>query len=628
MLNRISLSLFHNEQLISLILLEVLILLAAFLIYRKIGRKENKNNTWTIQDTFLCAAVCLAFFIAGVWKLGVMDFPVTSWTPHSEINSFTLEITDAYTASDRILILTSEVNEDPSLEDFQLGLQGVNIEGSNDLENWDPISTLEKGSFQQYTIVDGQFNYRYLRFTSGSIYNVITEIAVKRAGFNELLPLKLISGDESAERVIDEQDLVVCDPTYEHQTYFDEIYHVRNAVEIAYGYPMYAFVHPLLGTQIIAASIRLLGNNPFAWRIPGVIFSTAIVALMYEMGRILFHRRFFSVLSALFMALDFMHMTTGRIATLEPFSIFFILLMTYFMIRYLKSDQDPQGFRKGLLWLMLSGIAMGIGVSVKWTGAYAGVGLAVLFFAHQGRQIHQYFQIKKKQVTTEKEKESASLFVKHTVITLLWCCVFFVAVPLIIYACSFMPCQIVRGQSWSIQGVIDQTVGMFDYHANLNATHPFQSVWWQWILDLRPIWYYFHETPHAVYTISAMGHPLLWWSGLAAVIYCVIDSIRTGSKTAWMIVIGYFAQLLPWMLVQRCVFIYHYYPSVPFLLLALVYGLKKLIDKDHRYEKRIRIFVLVCIVLFVLFLPVICGFATTHEYINGFLRWFESWYFG
>ncbi len=51
------------------------------------------------------------------------------------------------------------------------------------------------------------------------------------------------------------------------------------------------------------------------------------------------------------------------------------------------------------------------------------------------------------------------------------------------------------------------------------------------------------------------------------------------------------------MLVTRCVFIYHYYPSVPFLIVALVYGLKCLVDKDARYEKRIKIFALACILL-------------------------------
>lgn len=31
---------------------------------------------------------------------------------------------------------------------------------------------------------------------------------------------------------------------------------------------------------------------------------------------------------------------------------------------------------------------------------------------------------------------------------------------------------------------------MFNYHATLKATHPFESRWYTWLLGLRPVWYY------------------------------------------------------------------------------------------------------------------------------------------
>jgi hypothetical protein len=48
--------------------------------------------------------------------------------------------------------------------------------------------------------------------------------------------------------LIDEQDKLILHPTYLNQAYFDEIYHPRNAWEIATGHIMYATVHPLFGT--------------------------------------------------------------------------------------------------------------------------------------------------------------------------------------------------------------------------------------------------------------------------------------------------------------------------------------------------------------------------------------------
>ena len=177
-------------------------------------------------------------------------------------------------------------------------------------------------------------------------------------------------------------------------------------------------------------------------------------------------------------------------------------------------------------------------------------------------------------------------------------------------------------------GVIRQTLSMYDYHAHLQATHPFQSTWWQWILDIRPIWYYHQVQDGIVLTISAFGNPLIWWTGFLSVIGCAGLAISRSNRTALQIVIAYLAQLAPWMLVSRCVFIYHYYPSVPFLILALVMMMKTLVEWKPAMKKRIAVFLAACVVVFVLFLPATAGFGTTQAYIDGVLRWFGSWYFG
>ena len=58
--------------------------------------------------------------------------------------------------------------------------------------------------------------------------------------------------------IIDEQDKVPLVPTYYEQSYFDEVYHARNAWEIANGQRMYATVHPLFGTNLNAAEMNTI----------------------------------------------------------------------------------------------------------------------------------------------------------------------------------------------------------------------------------------------------------------------------------------------------------------------------------------------------------------------------------
>ena len=299
MFKEISLSLFHNQELISLLLVESIILFGSYVLYKKLkpsnkivsdsSDKKFKDLHWTKLDSLICGTITVLFLVVALWQLGDWQLPQTRWQPDQANDSFILEVTDGSSAFDTIYLLSGEGNNNALSSGYQLGLKNVLIEGSNDLSSWDKITQIDNSSYLQWKKIEGQWNYRYLRITAGEKNNVINEIGLKRAGFDEFLPLAVYSSDlESTydpQWVIDEQSMLKIDPLYLNETYFDEIYHVRNAQEIAEGQVLYAFVHPLLGTQVIAFFIKLLGNNPFAWRIGGVLFSAAMIPLIYDLCR-------------------------------------------------------------------------------------------------------------------------------------------------------------------------------------------------------------------------------------------------------------------------------------------------------------------------------------------------------
>lgn len=652
----LSLRLFADQELLMLLFWLVLTAVSLTVVYKKglfnqlFNRKQNQRLSfkwkisdgyqksqasvpWEGKDVFLVILITLLYSIVSLWQLGSAKLPETQWQPASEDEFLILEITGDSTAFDQLYLLPGEGDNNALEDGYQIGLKNIQITGSNDQNTWELIADIDESSYLQWKIIDGSWNYRYIGIIVKNSRDVINEIGFKRAGFDEFLPVRVKTRSNTEnpyipENIIDEQDKLPIRPTYMDETYFDEIYHVRNAQEISQGQFMYASVHPLLGTQIIAFFIKVLGNNPFAWRIGGALFGIAMLPVFYCLCKALFKKSYYAAAGTIFLACDFMHLTTSRIATLEPFSVFFIILMTYFMLRYVQLSFYDTDLKKTLKWLMLSGISMGFGIAVKWTGAYAGIGLAILFFSSLLRRGIEYRKAKKKVTPDNFEKHIIETFPKYAGYTLLWCGLWFVFIPLVIYFAAYIPCHIYRNEAWSIEGVIRQTIGMYKYHANLEATHPFQSVWWQWILDIRPIWYYHRVYDEVVYTISAFGNPLIWWSGLAAVLFCVIQVIKKKAAVSFWILVSYLAQLVPWMLVTRCVFIYHYYPSVPFLILALVYSIQHLIECNPRMQKRVTGFIIVCVILFLLFLPATAGFGTTKGYIDGFLRWFPSWYFG
>ena len=91
-------------------------------------------------------------------------------------------------------------------------------------------------------------------------------------------------------------------------------------------------------------------------------------------------------------------------------------------------------------------------------------------------------------------------------------------------------------------------------------------------------------------TIMCMGNPWVFYLGaiamLGALAACVLKylnlrsgvSLRQGDGdlTLPVLAVGFLAQYLPWVLVPRSMYIYHYFASVPFIILAAAWWLDRL----------------------------------------------------
>ena len=216
---------------------------------------------------------------------------------------------------------------------------------------------------------------------------------------------------------------------------------------------------------------------------------------------------------------------------------------------------------------------------------------------------------------------------------------FFVAIPLVIYYASYYHYGTARGLEGGISMyftrdyfdiVWDNQVYMWEYHSDLVSTHPYSSRWYQWLVDARPILYYLEYFPDGT-TKSAFGafmNPIFCWAGLLALIANVIFIFKDRDGRAAFIVIGYLAQLLPWVLITRLTFAYHYFPSEVFLLLALANVWLHMKEQGiFKWERNMYAVTAVSSALFVAYYPVLTGLRCALWYTRGFLKWFPSWPF-
>lgn len=611
-MNELSKNIFSNQELLKIIIFSTIILISYYYIYKIFKFKKALISL---------LAIITIYSLIVFTNLGSIKLPKTYWQPTKDNESIILEV-DNSIPYNYLYAIAGLGDTNSNKDNYQLWLYNMEVLGSNDLDSWNEIAKLghDTNGFYKWVVLEtAPLEYKYLKLVSTNSNMVLNEFGLLNTN-SEFVDLKILEVSNKnnpylATNIIDEQDQIPIEITYQNETFFDEVYHIRNGYEIANGQYMYAHVHPLLGTNLIALGSKIFGTNMFGFRFMGALASIIMLPIMYLILKELFKKEKYALIGTFLFAIEFMHLTTARIATLEPFSILSILVMYYFMIKYIKLDFYQTNIKKLLLSLFITGFCMGISWAIKWTGIYASIGLALIFFGHM---INNY-------------KINKDLFYKKYLIIIPFCLFAFILIPIIIYLLAYIPVILYREGYSSIfdyiHKIYDYTLGIYDYHSTIVATHPFESKWWEWVLNIKPIWYYVKNTDGLVNSISCFVNPTIAWGGLLAIIYLFYKGIKTKSSVIAIILLGYFSGIGPSMFVDRLLFIYHYYPSIPFLIMAIVYVIYDIYEYHPKYIKFVKGFLVLSLLLFILFLPVITGFTTNQTYIDTVLTWFPTWYF-
>ena len=391
--------------------------------------------------------------------------------------------------------------------------------------------------------------------------------------------------------LFDEQAAVPDAISQLNSMYFDEIYHGRTGYEQLHKMPVYETTHPPLGKDLIMVGIALFGMTAFGWRFAGTLFGVLLVPLAWCFVRRLTRKPWAAATAGVLLALDFMRFSQSRLATIDIYGTFFILLGAYCMVWYCQRVLTD-GVNRALLPMALGGVAFGLGCAAKWTGIYAGAGLAVLYLG----VLYARWQQKKPGFRAEFRTAAVGGVL------------FYVLLPICIYIGSYFPYWW-RNPSFSLGDWWQCQVSMFNYHSTLQATHPFESRWYTWLLGLRPVWYYRNGyLPYGMKaSIAGMAGPVIWLFGLAALVGLLWHQVSgRSSRQGAGVLILYGTQLIPWMLVTRCTFLYHYFPSSMFCLAALALVLTRMKHQDWAKKLAAGLCVL-ALILFVLYYPALSG---------------------
>ncbi len=378
---------------------------------------------------------------------------------------------------------------------------------------------------------------------------------------------------------------------------FDEVYYAKFANNYLTNTKFFNS-HPPLSQYLIAIGIWIGDRLPigqdttntlasslhstFSYRWMNALFGSLIPPLVAGLAYQLIQRISYAFLAALFISLDGLFLVDSRYALNNIFLIFFGLLGQLLVLTAIKRTI---GYSQ--LLIAGAGISFGASIACKWNGfsfligVYGLIGIAKIWRIVKSSNPDLIY-------TNSLLDRLAKIRTAHVVLNL-------IISPIVTYSLLWIP-HLIQNPS---PNFIDVQLAILNYHEKVgNGTeiHPYCANWYTWPLLMRPLAYYFKEyQPGYYYDVHAMGNPVLWWFALAAILgcgwliiknVCLIDNKLTIKKEALptvqdldinylsvpiFVVVNYAANLLPWVRVTRCLFIYHYMGAVLFAMMGLAW---------------------------------------------------------
>lgn len=371
---------------------------------------------------------------------------------------------------------------------------------------------------------------------------------------------------------------------------FDEVYSPVFAWKLLHG-QTYFDIHPVLAELPHSIGLLLFGDTPLGWRFGpwlwGIVFCWAAAFAAY----LLANRRIAGVIMALLVSLDTAYFVYGRTGLPDMFLLSQVALsITFFLLSVRLNNRTKATFAA-----LVAGIFIGNVISTKW------LGLAILGVIWSWIIIFGLLKILKRRKffwKTEILLPNISPFLYP---------LFFAITPFFVYFLWLIP---MLGWHGNFEAFWTQVVwwhkSVWNYNTTLTATHPYSSKWWQWPLVIHPVLFYWEHYDNGRRVINATGNVVLWWSALATLITGVFSLFRKFRPIVLWLIVCSLGFWLPWGVISRIAFNYHYFETLFFELLLISLILASLITKPA-IRPYVYAFLVIVFISFVIHYPEASG---------------------
>ena len=464
--------------------------------------------------------------------------------------------------------------------------------------------------------------------------------------------------------------------SYPAEVVFDEV-HFGKFVSAYFIHQYYFDIHPPLGKLMIAGFAKIFGfqgnfdfskigevfdaQNLFILRFLPALFGVLFVLLIYKFVLLLGLSKKAAFLAGFLISFDNAFLVESKFILVDIFLLFFGFLSLYFFLACRQAGILARQKQK-IIYYILAAFFAGLALSIKWTGlSFLGIILLFIFINPvrnppcRRHGVSRLGRLISNGVNFLKRIQIKQLLIKLTI---------FIFVPFIVYLSffaihfnllpksgpgdAFMSLTFQKTLSGNTvadsaikpltfwQKFVELNQKMYFYSSTLKTGHQDTSRWYQWPLMKKPVWYWTKNLNNRIANIYLIGNPLIWW--LVAVILPITFFILFFKKIKgkifypapssalvrwppiiYLLLLGYFVNLLPFIFISRAAFLYHYLITFTFGILIFVLLIEKLLKNNFFYFS----FLFLVILNFLFILPLTYGFPVSsgiNDLYQGFIK--------
>ncbi len=447
---------------------------------------------------------------------------------------------------------------------------------------------------------------------------------------------------------------------------FDETYFLKF-IGLYWNHSYFFDVHPPLGKLLFVLFAWITGITPSAeigtihtaidasltyFRLLPMIAGILLPIVVFYICRRLNISRSISFLAGALICVENSLLVQSRFVLIEPLLVLagFVFLWWYLIHR----DARIAGHnRHSWTFLILSALALACTVSIKWNGLF-------FIFPVIAFELYDLWNWKKRLPTLSLSKTLARLAGRAGI---------YIGITALVYTLAFAAHfalltktgpgvafmserfqKTLEGNKHEVNPTLvppgffgkffELNVEMYESHTRMTKEHDYASKYYTWPSMQRPIYYWHEQATTTSATdeqmdarIYLIGNPLIYWFGTASIVcmivYAFMALIRRkpselyNKKALFFITIAYLGNMLPYILIGRVMFLYHYEAALVVSIMGIVYLFEVMTHKKIRVYASI-IFLVIAVVLFFFFSPLTYGtFMTKQTYEQR--AWFKSW---